>query len=317
MNKVLKSASLIIFSVVMLLFSGCSGKGTPALSFQADASHFSEEAVFGIKMDESAGVVLESIADVFAEPDIKSDRVTQVICNQPVSILEESGGWLLVDTVDGSRGWINSKNVIKDVSSVFGRTYFHKIVVTGKEKSLYSNASGGVTVLEAAMGSVFLAFNESGAAYEVYLPGNRTGWISGSGIIHVNKNDAIPVTYGGDFVASALKFKGTSYLYNGAGPHGIDSAGLNYTCAFVNGVKLPRTLEKQAEYGEDVDLENVRPGDIIFFHDPKSDGKVAFSGIVRSGDSLIYCNSTVGYVKVGSLSDAELKGYGLKAKRIF
>lgn len=318
MKKAVKTTFAII-SAMMLLLSGCGKNGAPASANQPDADFTGINVIFDLKIDENTGVVLESIADVFSEPDVRSERVTQVICNQPVSILEEGGEWLLINTADGSRGWIRAKYITKNIASIYGRTYSHEIVITSKEKSIYSHASGGVTLLEAAMGSVFLAFNEDDGAYEVYLPGNRTGWVSGSGIIHINKEDEISVTTGHDFATSALKFKGVSYLYNGVGFLGVDSAGLNYICAFVNGIKLPRTLEEQAEYGEKVDIENKRMGDILFFHEPKSEDKAVFSAIVvdGGGDSLIYCNSSVGYVKTGTLSDFDSQGYIIKARRIF
>ena len=40
------------------------------------------------------------------------------------------------------------------------------------------------------------------------LPGNKTGWLRGSGIIHVGLGEMIPVTNAEDFASTALRLKG-------------------------------------------------------------------------------------------------------------
>ncbi|NJD03382.1 MAG: SH3 domain-containing protein, partial [Ruminiclostridium sp.] len=227
-----KIAVLCIISVIAL--AGCK-----AASLEAAVNNTSPEYQFavnmsasgkvnGIPVNESTAVVTDIVADVFTEPDVRSRRITQVIYNQAVTVLEEDGGWTRIKAEDGSIGWVRSKFIDMDISSVNGRLYTHRIIVTGKEKSIFSDPTGGITVKEVVTGSVFYAFNNSDSAYEVYLPGNITGWLRGSGIIHVGLGAEVPITSGKDFAASAMKFKGVSYLLNGLSSMGMDSSGMIY-----------------------------------------------------------------------------------------
>ena len=85
-------------------------------------------------------------------------------------------------------------------------------------------------MVNAHMGTEFYAFNSSEDAYEVFLPGNRTGWLKGSGIIRIDpSNDAIPVTDANDFASTALKFKGASFMLNG-----LTSLGSMHPALFIS-----------------------------------------------------------------------------------
>ena len=120
----------LLFSILLLslLLGGCGEIARQAaLEEVADpaleAGGQTVEYINGIPMDENAAVVTVSAADVYREPDVKSLRVTQVLCNQPVSVVSSKNGWSRVKTVSGITGWIKSKFISDDVSSISGRVY--------------------------------------------------------------------------------------------------------------------------------------------------------------------------------------------------
>jgi cell wall-associated NlpC family hydrolase len=267
-------------------------------------------------MDEKAAVINESVVDVFTQPDIRSERVTQAIYNQPVSILDEKNGWTRVAVADGSHGWVRTRFLDRNTASIYGREANHRIVVTSKEKSIYSNPSGGYTVKDVVMGTEFLSFNDYGDAYEVYLPGNRTGWLRGSGIIHIALNEKIPVTKKEDFVATAVKFKGASYLLSGLSSMGMDSAGLVYISARINGVDLSRNLGGQFLAGTKVENGEAREGDLVFLA-PEGAKEPSCVGICIGNGSYIYAGKLVGFVTISGLNDNNPEGSILEIKRIF
>jgi cell wall-associated NlpC family hydrolase len=242
--------------------------------------------VEGIVMDNDAAVVTETAADVFIEPDIKSERVTQALYNQPVRILEERGAWTKVAVVDGSKGWLRSKAIDRKKNSIFDGDFSRRLVVTSKDKIISAYRDGGMTMKNVTMGTELYSFNEDGDSYEVYLPGNKTGWLKGSGMINLDVNEEIPLTGAGDFVSTALKFKGTCYLLRGMSSQGIDSAGLVYICARINGVQLPRTLEGQLYAGSEIKLEEAGEGDLVFIA-PKGDRKsISSVGIAQAAEAI-------------------------------
>jgi cell wall-associated NlpC family hydrolase len=73
-------------------------------------------------------------------------------------------------------------------------------------------------------------------------------------------------------VQEAISFLGTPYVYGGTGPSGFDCSGLIYRVFNDNGVAMPRTVSAIEELGEEVDREDLRPGDLLIFDNPKHIG---------------------------------------------
>ena len=67
-------------------------------------------------------------------------------------------------------------------------------------------------------------------------------------------------------------WKGVSYKFGGAGKSGIDCSGL-MRVVFRDGfgLELPRTSIEQSRVGQPVACEMIRPGDLLFFSDRRSD----------------------------------------------
>ncbi|NLK87524.1 MAG: C40 family peptidase [Clostridiaceae bacterium] len=324
--KIALKGQLLAGVLLLVLLCGCgdrdanmSGSNGSDTEGPDTKTEHSAEYIYGIPMDENAAVVTENVADIFAGPDVKSERITQVLCNQPVSVIENEGGWAKVKTISGITGWIKSRYISDDVSSITGRIYTYRIIVTGREKTVYSGPNGGITRVDAQMGTEFYAFNNKDDAYEVFLPDNTTGWLKGSGIIRIPVNDAIPVTNADDFAATALRFKGTSFMLNGMSSMGIDSPGLVYICARINGINLPTTIEGQLSKGIEIELDDVKAGDLVFLTgtgDNEAD-MVSCVGVGIGGGSYIYAGRKTGYVAVGDIYRENPDGVVVAARRIF
>ena len=308
-----------IISLIISTLAGCSAaeeKTAPVLA-AGEQDDTALIRLYGIPVDDRIAVIADSVVDVFSEADVRSERITQVLYNQPVSILDEKSGWARVAVVDGSRGWVRTKFLDRNISSIYGRDATHRIVVTSKEKSIFSSPAGGYTVKDVVMGTEMLAFNDYGGAYEVFLPGNRTGWLRGSGIMHIEMNSRVPVTKKEDFVATALKFKGTSYLLNGVSSMGMDSSGLVYISARINGIDLSRNIEGQYLAGTGVEIEEAREGDLVFLSPDGGAGTPACVGIYIGNGSYIYAGRLAGYVTVTGLNEANMEGGIIGVRRIF
>ncbi len=328
-----KCMRLMRFSILFLLLLAVAGSVLSGCGFRSRAvsggdrtgsamgSSTEEDVgyVSGIPMDKNAAVIIDNVADIYTKPDVKSNRITQALYNQPVSILQKEQGWAEVSAVDGSTGWIKQKYLDSDVSSIYGRTYKYRIIITSREKVITSNPSGGITQMSAPMGSEFYSFNSSGDSDEVFLPGNKTGWLSRSGTIHVELNEMIPVTNADDFAATALRLKGSSYLLNGLGTMGIDAPGLVYVCAHINGVDLPRSLAGQLASGTEIKPEETKAGDLVFLAGvgEGETGKVTSVGICTGDGTYLYAGRTIGYVAIGDIKKDNSEGTIIAARRIF
>jgi cell wall-associated NlpC family hydrolase len=80
----------------------------------------------------------------------------------------------------------------------------------------------------------------------------------------------------------ARSYIGTPYKYGGTTRRGIDCSGLLCTTFQAIDITLPRPSYEQAEYGQEVRLRDVRPGDLVFFSEKKSRNKVSHAGMVTA-----------------------------------
>ena len=67
-------------------------------------------------------------------------------------------------------------------------------------------------------------------------------------------------------LGQAMSLKGSPYAYGGTTPRGFDCSGFTQYC-FRNalGIELPRTAAGQAALGESVSMDELQPGDLLFW----------------------------------------------------
>src|SRR5688572_27207630 len=107
-------------------------------------------------------------------------------------------------------------------------------------------------------------------------------------------------TPGSMALASALSFRGVPYRNGGSDPAGFDCSGLVQYVFAQHGVVLPREAREQYQYGNDVRLAGVEPGDLIFFR-TVAEGP-SHVGVAIGGDEFVHAPNTRGVVRVERFS---------------
>lgn len=93
-----------------------------------------------------------------------------------------------------------------------------------------------------------------------------------------------------NILKDAEKYLGTPYKFGGNTSSGFDCSGFTVKVFEENDFKLPRRSSDQAEAGSEIDIKDVKPGDLLFFataggsrvshvgivHDIGNDGEVKF-----------------------------------------
>jgi hypothetical protein len=109
---------------------------------------------------------------------------------------------------------------------------------------------------------------------------------------------------GAEAVALAERLLGVPYVWGGASPSsGFDCSGLVMYVYGLLGVRLPHYSGYQWYYGERVPINELQPGDIVFFH-PSANGP-QHEGLYIGAGEFIHAPHTGDVVKISSLYDTQ------------
>jgi len=106
-----------------------------------------------------------------------------------------------------------------------------------------------------------------------------------------------------NLVETARSYLGVPYLWGGASAQGFDCSGLTMSVYRLNGLQLPRSSRDQYEAGSPVGLDELRPGDLLFFATSGS-GRVSHVGLYAGDGSFIHAPSRGRTISQERLSDA-------------
>ncbi len=106
-------------------------------------------------------------------------------------------------------------------------------------------------------------------------------------------------------VEAARSLLGRPYRHSGAGLRGFDCSGLTWYLFAEAGIGLPRTAEAQSAAGRWVALDELRPGDLVFFGQNRR--KPHHVGLVVSAPgeplAMIHASTSRGVVETEVLRD--------------
>jgi len=83
-------------------------------------------------------------------------------------------------------------------------------------------------------------------------------------------------------VAASRGYLGTPYRYGGISKSGIDCSGLILQSYKTINLDLPRSSADQSETGKKVKIQQLRPGDLLFFAMGKRRRKITHVGMVTN-----------------------------------
>lgn len=120
-------------------------------------------------------------------------------------------------------------------------------------------------------------------------------------------------------IETAKTYRGTPYRYGGTTRAGMDCSALVFHSYYAVGINLPRMSADQSKVGQKVNLNQVKPGDLLFFATGKKKNQVTHSGIVtevaKDDVRFIHASTSLG-VSEDFLSNRYWNGAFLFAKRI-
>ncbi len=115
-------------------------------------------------------------------------------------------------------------------------------------------------------------------------------------------------------VNTATSRVGSPYRYGGRGPDAFDCSGLVYYSYRAAGVEVPRTSAQQFDASTPINIEEARPGDLLFF---RYRHKVSHVGIYLGDKQFVHAPSSGGHVSVQSLQQAHYRDHFIGAGQLF
>lgn len=115
-------------------------------------------------------------------------------------------------------------------------------------------------------------------------------------------------------VLDALGQVGRPYRYGGSTPEGFDCSGLVQYVFAQSGITLPRTTREQHAAGADVDVDDIQPGDLLFYR--FDSGKVDHVAIYLGDGEAIHAPARGRAVIVASVDLPYWKKHFVDAIRV-
>jgi peptidoglycan endopeptidase LytE len=108
---------------------------------------------------------------------------------------------------------------------------------------------------------------------------------------------------GSDIVGMAMRYLGYRYVFGGTTPAGFDCSGFVYYLHRQNGIPLSRGMFGQYAAGPHIPMDQLQPGDIVFFSNTYMPG-LSHNGIYIGGGKFIHASDPSTGVVITALSSA-------------
>ena len=259
------------------------------------------------------------------------------------------GKHILVPANDGDQGSVVAK-AEKTSRTKINRIKTRYAVINSDAVSIRREAGAHARKITTVdTGTRVVVLDRDGAWYKLRFPRGTEGWVRGDFLNpshspasrrqrsndesstsetrvairrtrrHRNSGESL-VALEGDSKANpilkgAYAMRGTPYSYGSSSRSSTDCSGFTWQVYGKNGVHLPRTSREQAEVGQPVKTNELKPGDLVFFGSRQGRG-VHHVGIYVGKGKFIHASSGGGKVQFNSLSDDYYHNHYKGARRV-
>ena len=246
------------------------------------------------------GILNKTVVPINLHPKFHSEMADEGLYGMVVKILEEKeDGWYYIETHYNYKGYVHSSNMIMDDIRSTEWMNNAKSVITHSVVDVMPNAGykGYVKEVLTRGGVVIATGRQEDSWTEIQLADDSVGWVRNSfisdKITSYNKEDEDLLR--DNIVKTAKSYLGTQYRWGGKSPLGIDCSGLCSISYMLNGIIIYRDAVRKDEYMRKIKLEEIKPGDLLFFP-----GHVA---MYIGNDKYVHSSSSIDGVKINSLND--------------
>ena len=280
------------------------------LNLQDELDLFTPDSLLG---DKIWGLTTLSVSNIRSKPQHSSELVSQVTMGTPVKLIEETEGWIRLETPEGYNGWMDSSGLKR-------LTAEDLILWKSLNRFVFNRISGyllsapnrkGKIVSDLVLGDIFVVNSEKIGFFEISTPDGRKGFVHKKECISwedwIGRKPDVNA-----LLSVALQMVGSPYLWGGTSVKAVDCSGLVKLAYFSQAIVLERDASQQALCGDSVDfrnLKNLLPGDLLFFG--TSPQKIVHVGIYLGNSAYIHAS---GLVRINSI-DSLVQNYNLSENK--
>ena len=184
-------------------------------------------------------------------------------------------------------------------------------VIVSTTKILAQPGPGRVYFNNAARGTELLVLGMAGEYYGVMMADGNIGYILKKtvglteNIMTVDRPappHPPPTPDHGPLIETAFTYMGTPYRYGGRLPANVDCSLLVQTVFARHGLRLPRVAADQFNVGQPVEVQDLQPGDRLYFYN-RARTKIGHTGLYIGDGEFIHASSNRGKVAVDELAN--------------
>ncbi|MFT8316785.1 MAG: C40 family peptidase [Sporolactobacillus sp.] len=213
---------------------------------------------------------------------------TQVLFGDSVIITERSGDWVRVAVPAqashrdpaGYPGWMPACQLIEKADrsveagdQVMVQSQFAPLSLQGTKQTLILSFATFLPLVAEEEDSILVQTpigTGSLRRADVCLNGSS---LKGTGI---------------EIVRNAQRFLDLPYLWAGMSAYGYDCSGFSYSMLRASGYWIPRDADDQAEKGQAIPVNEMQPGDLLYFAYDKGRGEVHHVGIYAGEGRMVH-----------------------------
>jgi cell wall-associated NlpC family hydrolase len=229
----------------------------------------------------------------FDQPSGRQRPENDCLIGEPLYVLREESGHLLVHSGEGYLGYIRSKDVQRVDAAGFAK------YLAGKRVRIKSDQKVGDLSIPA--GASLKWVSRDGEIVTAELPTGRHVKLPAASC-ELHRDTAADID---KIIAKGKQVLGTNYLWGGKTSDGIDCSGLVQTSYLAAGVHLPRDAYQQFYVGQlsatRWHMAGLRRGDTLYFLGP--DGKIRHTGIYLGDDHFMH--AVVPIARISSFNPAD------------
>lgn len=213
--------------------------------------------------------VIRPVLNMYSSATLDADVVSQAIYGTTVTVLQDKGDWLEIQTPDQYKGWIEASGLLPYKQGEPYASGKNVVVVRSLFAHLYRESD--VTKHAPLLTVPFETRLEVEALPDpakpkrwltAILPDGRRAQVQAGDIQVSGAVLSIP-----DDIELAKKFMGLPYTWGGSSSYGYDCSGFMQMLIRQRGKLMPRDADIQAAWDglASVEKKDLQPGDLLYF----------------------------------------------------